>query len=162
MSFRVFRGLGLVAVAATGLGAQAKKTAPKAAPKITKEAPAYTGPSTQSGIYTEAQAKRGRRVYSSSCQSCHSPQSHTGATFAQWWRGKQLSDLFTFVLTRMPKNDPGSLYPEDVADVIAYLMKMNAMPTGSEEIYPEADSLKKFRIETKKVAGSSTPKRAKP
>src|SRR4051812_45145724 len=96
---RAFRGKGLVAMAAlvvvgTNAQAQTKKAAAKPTPKITKEAPPpYTGPSTQSGIYTDVQAKRGSRVYSSSCRSCHSPQTHTGATFAQWWRGKQLSDL---------------------------------------------------------------------
>ena len=35
----------------------------------------------------------------------------------------------------MPKNDPGSLAPEDVADVVAYLLKMNAMPVGKDELY---------------------------
>ena len=36
------------------------------------------------------QASRGRDVYLSSCRSCHTPQSHTGATFNKWWRGKHL------------------------------------------------------------------------
>src|SRR4029077_15059909 len=99
-----------------------------------------------------------------SCKSCHSPESHTGATFAKWWRGKQLSDLFSFVSGRMPKNDPGSLDPSDVADVIAYLLKLNAMPVGKDELYPDADSLKKFRIETKRgsTSSTSTAKRTKP
>jgi hypothetical protein len=62
----------------------------------------------------------------------------------------------------MPKNDPGSLAPEDVADVVAYLLKMNALPVGPNEIYPDADSLKKFRIEVKKPSSTTTAKRAKP
>ena len=115
-----------------------------------------------SGVYTNEQATRGRYVYLGSCRSCHSPESHTGATFAQWWRGKQLSDLYQFVLERMPKNDPGTLAPEDDADVIAYLLKMNAMPVGKDELYPDADSLKKFRIDVKAKRGTSTAKGAKP
>lgn len=70
--------------------------------------------------------------------------------FETWWRGKQLSDLFTFVRTQMPKNDPGSLSPEDAADVVAYLLQMNAMPPGRTELSPDADSLKKFRIQTRR------------
>ena len=149
---------------ATSAGAQTKKAPSKAPAKATKAAPPIpAGPSTQDSIYSDEQAKRGRYVYSNSCRSCHSPQSHTGATFAQWWRNKPLSDLYTFVATKMPKNDPGSLAPEDAADVVAYLLKMNAMPAGPGEIYPDADSLKKFRIETRKrSAGSSTATRAKP
>jgi mono/diheme cytochrome c family protein len=114
---------------------------------------------TLSGVYTEAQAARGRNVYFGNCRSCHSPQSHTGATFATWWRGKRLSDLFTFVSTRMPKNDPGSLAPEDAADVVAYLLQMNAMPPGKRELAAAADSLQPYRIELKKRAKTATRKK---
>lgn len=154
----------LALMAATAAGAQTKKPASKAPAKPAKASPPIpAGPSTQDGVYTDEQAKRGRYVYSASCRSCHAPQTHTGATFAQWWRNKPLADLFTFIATKMPKNDPGSLAPEETADVVAYLLKMNAMPTGPDELYPDADSLKKFRIETKKRAtGSSTATRAKP
>ena len=157
--------VGLIVIAASSAGAQAKIPA-KPPIKVTKTTPAssapYTGPSTLKGVYTDEQAERGHDVYLGSCKSCHSPQSHTGATFNSWWRGKQLSDLFSFIKVRMPKNDPGSLAPEDVADVVAYLLKMNAMPTGANELYPDADSLKQYRIETKRSTATSTAKRAKP
>ena len=115
-----------------------------------EKATAPSRPSTLSGVYTDEQASRGKDVYTGTCRSCHSPTSHTGATFAKWWRGKQLSDLFTFVSTRMPKNDPGTLAPEDVADV-------DGVPAQDERdarrhrpsFHPDADSLKKFRIEVK-------------
>jgi mono/diheme cytochrome c family protein len=135
--------------------------APPAKPTDAAEPP-YHGPSTLDGLYTDEQASRGRDVYFGSCRSCHSPQSHTGATFATWWRGKQLSDLFTFVEQRMPKNDPGSLAPEDVADVVAYLLKMNALPTGPYELYPDPDSLKQYRIETARRRSTSTETRTQP
>ena len=118
--------------------------------------------STLSGVYTDEQASRGKDVYFGSCRSCHTPASHTGATFAKWWRGKRLSDLFAFVSTRMPKNDPGTLAPEDVADVMAYLLKMNVMPVGGAELPADADSLSKIRIEMKRSSGTSTAKRKKP
>jgi mono/diheme cytochrome c family protein len=151
-----FLGVGLVSTRAA-----AAQTAKKSPPHVAaKTPPAPTGPTTLSGIYTDEQSARGRDVYLGSCKSCHAPESHTGATFAKWWRGKRLSDLFGFISERMPKNDPGSLAPEDVADVMAYLLKMNQMPVGSAELPPDADSLKKFRIETKPA--SSSAKRTKP
>ena len=131
----------------------------------TKPAAAAKSPSSSStllGVYTDEQAGRGKEVYVGSCKTCHSPASHTGATFAKWWKGKQLSELFNFIAARMPKNDPGSLAIEDVADVTAYLLKLNAMPAGTGELPADADSLRKFRIELKRSAGPSTAKRAKP
>ena len=139
-------------------GRAAAQTSKAASAKI---AP-YTGPSTLTGVYTNEQAIRGKDLYDASCRSCHSAASHTGAMFAKWWKGKQLSDLFLYISTRMPKNDPGSLASEDVADVMAYLLKMNAMPVGKAEIYPDADSLKHIRIEIKRSTATSTAKRTKP
>ena len=104
---------------------------------------------TLSGVYTAAQAARGKNVYAGSCRSCHAPESHTGQTFETWWQGKKLSELFTFIATQMPKHDPGSLAREDVADVVAYLLEMNALPAGTRELSPHADSLNRYRIEVK-------------
>ena len=170
-----FRAQQLVAVVAacvigfaTSLDAQTGKTSTKTVPAKSAAASKASaakppaGPSTLSGVYTDEQAARGKDVYVVSCKSCHTADTHTGATFAKWWKGKQLSELFNFVATRMPKNDPGSLAIEDVADVTAYLLKMNAMPVGPGELPPDADSLKKFRIEVKRSVGPSTAKRAKP
>jgi mono/diheme cytochrome c family protein len=138
----------LCAVPVAGAGAQAQ-SAHAGAGTATKKP---SGPSTLSGIYTDEQADRGKDVYAGNCRSCHTPSSHTGATFSKWWKGKQVSDLFTFIGTNMPKNNPGTLDPGDVADVVAFILKMNAMPTGPNELPADADSLKVIRIELKPVA----------
>lgn len=143
-------------------GGQTAKTQSKTAPKSTPAPAKPASPSTLSGVYTKEQATRGRYTYLGSCKSCHSAETHTGPVFAEWWKGKQLSDLYTFVLERMPKNDPGSMAPEDVADVVAYLLQLNAMPVGKAELYPEADSLKKYKIEMVQRGGTSTAKGTKP
>jgi mono/diheme cytochrome c family protein len=159
-------GSALVMALASAAAGQTKQ--PSTAHATSKSAHAASadtvkGPSTLDGLYTDEQASRGKDVYLNSCRSCHTPASHTGATFNQWWRGKHLSDLFAFVSTRMPKNDPGSLAPDDVADVMAYLLKMNAMPVGPNELPADVDSLKKYRIEAKsKSTTPPPPKRKKP
>ena len=138
---------GLVAVVVMSSVAQTQAVK---APAQAGDTSAAGGMTTMVGVYTEAQAARGKDVYAGTCKACHAPQSHTGETFEMFWRGKQLSELYTFVSTRMPKNDPGSLAPEDYADVVAYILKLNAMPAGKREIAPSADSLKPYRIEVKK------------
>lgn len=106
--------------------------------------------STSAGVYTAEQAARGRDTYAMQCKSCHTPASHTGATFAQWWDRKPLSELYQFVTTRMPKNEPGSLAPEEYIEVVAYLLKLNEMPAGNEELPADSVALSRIRIETAK------------
>ena len=105
---------------------------------------------TASGVYTAEQAARGRDTYAMQCKSCHTPSSHTGVTFAQWWDRKPLSELYLFIMTKMPKNEPGSLQPDEYAELVAYLLKMNEMPTGTEELPADSVALRKIRIDAGK------------
>jgi quinoprotein glucose dehydrogenase len=103
--------------------------------------------STLSGVYSAEQASRGADVYAGLCRSCHTAASHTGATFEKLWIGHSLAELFGYVSTRMPKNEPGSLEPEQYADVVAYLLKLNDMPAGTSELMPDSTALATIRIE---------------
>ena len=58
-------------------------------------------------------------------------------------------DLYAFVRDRMPKNEPGSLSDEEYADVVAYLLKMNQMPSGKSEMPSDSARLASIRIATK-------------
>ena len=61
-----------------------------------------------------------------------------------------VSDLFEYVQERMPKNEPGSLTPEESVDVIAYIFRMNKLPTGTEELSTDVALLRKIRIDKAK------------
>lgn len=128
-------------VALTGaLGLPASRSAAQGGPS--------SGPrTTAAGVYTDAQAKRGRDTYAMQCKSCHTPASHTGVIFAQWWDRKPLSELYQFMVTRMPKNEPGSLQPDEYVDVMAYLLKLNDLPSGSDPLPADSVAMKKIRIE---------------
>ena len=106
--------------------------------------------STLAGVYTEAQAKRGQQTYASICASCHTPTSHTGDTFNQNWNGHPLSDLYAYVSQQMPQDNPGSLNPNDAADVVAFLLKIYTMPMGNDELAPDTVAMKKIRIDSPK------------
>ena len=110
--------------------------------------------STQSGVFTDAQAKRGEQTYLGICKSCHTPSEHTGTAFNQSWNAHPLSDLFKYLCESMPKDNPGSLDPYDAADVIAFLLKLNAMPAGSAELAPDTVALKKILIDTRNTRPS--------
>ena len=109
-------------------------------------AQASTPRTTHAGVYSAAQAERGKMQYALSCRSCHTAASHTGATFAKWWKDRTLADLYGYVSTQMPKNDPGSLEPEQYVDVMAYLLAMNSMPAGRAALLPDSSALAQIRI----------------
>jgi S-disulfanyl-L-cysteine oxidoreductase SoxD len=113
------------------------------------QTPAAT--STKAGVYTREQSGRGQDVYAGYCKNCHTPESHTGAVFKTKWSGRRLSELYEYIRDQMPKNDPGSLSPEEYADVLAYLLQLNRMPAGRRDLSNDVAALKSIRIETTKM-----------
>jgi alcohol dehydrogenase (cytochrome c) len=54
----------------------------------------------------------------------------------------------------MPKSDPGSLSPGEYARVLAYLLSLNGMPVGKDELPTDANGLKRIRIDTTHSRGA--------
>ena len=104
---------------------------------------------TQLGVFTDIQAKRGQQVYAGTCQSCHTPTSHQGAMFTQNWDRHPLSDLFIYVSQKMPQDNPGILDPNDAADVVAFLLKVYSMPAGNVELAPDTVAMKQILIDSR-------------
>jgi hypothetical protein len=106
--------------------------------------------STMDGVYTTVQASRGEEAYFSLCVSCHPPGTmHSEPTFTTRWAARPLSDLYNVIKETMPKNDPGTLTPEESVQFVAYLLKMNGLPAGKTELSTEVEALKQIRIETR-------------
>jgi cytochrome c553 len=103
--------------------------------------------STMSGVFTQAQANAGEETYMSVCVACHPAGTYSSAAFKTTWNGRPLSDLFSLIKERMPKNEPGTLSPEETAQLVAYILKINGTPTGKTELPAEVASLKEIRIE---------------
>ena len=107
--------------------------------------------STGQGVYSREQWMRGRDVYAGMCAGCHPAVTHVGPAFTTSWAGKKLSDLFGFLRERMPKNDPGSLSEQDYVDVMSYLLRLNGMPAGVDELPMDSLALTKIRIDSSRV-----------
>ncbi len=104
--------------------------------------------STRSGVYTVAQANRGRDTYAGMCQACHSPATHTGPAFTDAWGGRTLWELFRYISEQMPKSDPGSLAASEYAQVLAYVLELNGMPPGNTQLPTDSVILGKIRFDT--------------
>ena len=101
---------------------------------------------TSAGVYTARQASRGEQTYMSICVACHPPGTYTAPAFREKWNGAPLSELFGLISQLMPKQEPASLTPEEYADVVAYLLKINGAPTGKQELPADEKAMKKIRI----------------
>jgi mono/diheme cytochrome c family protein len=114
--------VGCAALLAIGLGAAAQR-------------------SVKAGVYTTAQADRGIALYRSKCASCHAPNRFTDDLFYTSFAGKPLWEMFDVISDSMPEDNPGSLKPEEYADVIAYLLKLNNFPAGQTDLPTDKEAL---------------------
>lgn len=92
------------------------------------------------GFYTEAQAERGQSVYKQVCAECHELQDFTNSEFRTEWEGSSLFALYENVRTTMPEENPGTLRREQYQDVVAYMLKLNSLPTGPNEFVADSAS----------------------
>jgi mono/diheme cytochrome c family protein len=130
-----------------------------------------TSRSVLDGVYTNAQAERGRAVYAEQCTDCHGRalegayESHTLVSdeFTSNWEGQPLLSLFERIRITMSGAEPGTmtgiipkpLTREQTADLVAFILWFNKIPAGKAELSTKAEVLEQIRFETPKVG---TPK----
>lgn len=116
----------------------------------------YSARTTHSGVYTAEQATRGADVYAGRCVSCHMGMgNHTGDVFRSYWADYTLADMFDFMLTQMPKDNPGSLSSAEYVSVVAYLLQMNGWPAGRLELPTDRRALGLIRVDTSRAPAAS-------
>ena len=93
---------------------------------------------TAPAFFTEAQAKRGQKIFQEKCDSCHAEHSWgpelRGNTFWTTWEPKPARTLYSKIIGTMPQGKPGSLDEKSVLDLVAYIFQLNGMPATSQEI----------------------------
>lgn len=112
------------------------------------------------GVYTEVQASRGEFIYEGACGFCHGYRLDGAADdpdmrsspplartkFLRDWEGRSLAVLFELTKTTMPEDNPGSLTDQEFVDVIAYMLSVSDLPTGSTELQVDLHSLSQVTI----------------
>ena len=93
------------------------------------------------GVYTAAQAARGKATYSSNCLRCHggdllgvTAPSLTGERFLTAWSGEHLGRLYEKIRDTMPLNFGSVIDNATKLDVVAYILQTNGFPTGAAEL----------------------------
>jgi mono/diheme cytochrome c family protein len=110
----------------------------------------------EDGLYTPEQSVRGEESYQQYCAVCHGVRLQgnpaaplTGDAFrGRWEDGKHtLDDLYYIIRSLMPNNAPGSLSRAQYADIVAFILKVNNYPVGSEELQPKAAAMKAVTLQ---------------
>jgi mono/diheme cytochrome c family protein len=104
------------------------------------------------GVYTAAQADRGKAAYARHCSRCHgedpanSRNPLSGDRFAEHWESRTLADLFHRVRDTMPPGESSTVVASDKLDTVAYLLKQNGFPEGRAELPSDGDALATIQI----------------
>ena len=122
-------------------------------------------PARAEGIYTAAQAARGKEVYSASCASCHAADLSGGGTSpplagpafvtsrknaafsADWGSAVFTADDLLFVIrTTMPRGAAGSLGDDDYVAVLAYILERNGHAAGETTLHADSPRLAELKV----------------
>ncbi len=118
--------------------------------------------STRDGVYTAAQAAQGQTLYTQQCASCHGASLQgsgqnpplSGDAFLQNWMGMTAGDLYLKIQATMPATKPNSLKPEEISELIAYILKVDGYPAGKTELSSNPNDLYKVHFEMPLSAGN--------
>jgi cytochrome c len=110
------------------------------------------------GVYTDAQAERGKAAFEQNCAKCHGGQLQgmdeipplAGSHFMADWETQSIADLVQRIHNTMPMDNPGALSTATSTDVVAYLLSQNKIPAGTTELPGEASMQSQIRIDPNK------------
>lgn len=114
------------------------------------------GGAASAGVYTDAQAGRGKAIYDEKCAACHggtlagadmSPPL-VGGTFLANWSNQPLSELANRIRTTMPMDNPGTLSTAQTADIVAFILKSNGFKAGTTELPRNAQMMQQIKLDT--------------
>jgi mono/diheme cytochrome c family protein len=112
--------------------------------------------SAKEGVYSAAQANQGKTVYDEKCASCHGTMQTVtpdmapllnDSGFQNLWRDRSLARLFSRIRETMPQDKPGTLSPDDTADIVAYILCANQLPAGDAALPHDLEILKEIRLD---------------
>jgi mono/diheme cytochrome c family protein len=99
------------------------------------------------GVYSAAQADRGRAAYTKHCSSCHggslegvSAPALTDARFIERWREGPLDSMYSFIRQTMPfgRVAAAAISDNDYLDILVHILNVNQYPAGRAELKPDA------------------------
>jgi mono/diheme cytochrome c family protein len=112
------------------------------------------------GVYTAAQAERGKATFDLSCSRCHNADlsgsdrgpTLTGDKFLSNWLDGSLEPLFSFIRDQMPQGSANIVTDDSKADVLAYILQKNSFPPGATQLTTNTARLDTMQVLRKGTA----------
>jgi len=89
--------------------------------------------SLEDGVFSEAQAKDGKKLFGQHCKNCHHPKKYFDGKLKEW-EGLTLDQPYDIISGLMPQDNPGGLWGEEYAAILAYILEENDFPAGAEAL----------------------------
>ena len=89
--------------------------------------------SLEDGVFSEAQAKTGKKLFGQHCKNCHHPKKYFDGKLKEW-EGLTLDQPYGIISGLMPQDNPGGLWGEEYAAILAYILEENDFPAGAEAL----------------------------
>ena len=111
--------------------------------------------STRDGIFSAAQVERGRESFLWECMECHEMEEFTAAgAYLEQMDGETLWEVFEYIWSEMPEDEPSWLEPEEYADILAYILSVYGMPAGEQDMPTNEAELERIVIQGPSLPGS--------
>src|SRR5262252_3791320 len=109
------------------------------------------------GVYTSAQAARGKAPFERACGRCHNNElagsergpALKGNVFWSKWDNDNLASLYEKIRDTMPQDGPSLVSDEQKADILSYIMSVTGMPAGNDELKADPRELLGVKIAKK-------------
>jgi mono/diheme cytochrome c family protein len=114
---------------------------------------AAQGAAPAEGVYSAAQAKRGRVIVENHCTACHGDDlaglegpALVGGNFMLNWEPRDVGALFRKIRDTMPTGAITSVTDDEKLDTVAYLLQQNGFSAGAAELTHDLDALARIRM----------------
>lgn len=93
----------------------------------------YAERTLEDGVFSEAQAKTGKTLFGQHCKSCHHPKKYFDGKLKEW-EGLTLDQPYGIISGLMPQDNPGALWGDEYAAILAYILEENDFPAGADAL----------------------------
>jgi ubiquinol-cytochrome c reductase cytochrome c subunit len=118
-----------------------------------------TSATAETSSQVSSMVSEGQKLLAANCAGCHGDKAEggnagptlSGPDFTNGYKDGNASALYNKISMDMPSSAPGSLTPEQYADVMAYVLNVNKYPAGQAEIPKDGAGLKTVKMAAPKA-----------